>query len=144
MLAATHAIAGAAIANLAPSPAIGVVAALLSHPLLDCVPHWDLRTRHKNRGRNRVILYSLLDAVIGFTVGFLLIPRTVSPLLLFLTMFSAQLPDWIEAPYVIFRWRFPPFSWVKTIQHILHQKLPFPDGLLVQVILVFFLLLITK
>jgi len=144
MLAATHALTGAVIAKISPSPILGIFFAFLSHPLLDLIPHWDLRTRHNHHSRERVIIYSLIDAGFGFTMGFWIMHKQVQPLILLATMFAAQLLDWLEAPYMILRWKFPPFSWVKTFQHYVHQKLTFPDGLLVQIILVFFLLLITK
>ncbi len=144
MLAATHAITGAIIAKVAPTPMAGYAIALLSHPLLDLIPHWDLRTRHNHRSREKIIIYSLLDAALGFALGFWITAGLVPPLILITTMFVAQLLDWLEAPYMILKWKFPPFSWVKTFQHYVHTKLPFPDGLLVQFILVFFLLLVTK
>ncbi|MCH7951439.1 hypothetical protein IH980_01700 [Patescibacteria group bacterium] len=144
MLAATHAITGAVIAKLAPTPSLGYAAALLSHPILDSIPHWDMMTRHSKRSRDRVITFSLLDAITGFGLGFVVAQGSVPPLQLLLTMVVAQLPDWLEAPYVVFGWKFPPFSWVKAFQHHVHRKLPFPDGLFTQLILIFLLLLITR
>lgn len=144
MLAATHAITGAVIAKVSPSPSLGYVLALLSHPLLDLIPHWDMRTRHSKRPRDSVIFYSLIDAFVGFALGFLLVKNAVPWEQLFLTMFVSQLPDWLEAPYVVFNWKFPPFSWIKAFQHLVHNKLSFPDGLYTQLILIFLLLLITR
>lgn len=144
MLVTTHSITGAVIAKLTPSPVLGYAVALLSHPVLDYIPHWDLKTRFTKRPINRVILYSLLDVFAGFGLGFLLVRDTVPATQLLLTMFAAQLPDWFEAPYVVFGWKFPPFSWVKSFQHKVHHKLPFPDGLFTQLILIFSLLLISR
>lgn len=144
MLAATHALTGAAIAKLSPSLTTGVLVALISHPILDYIPHWDLNTRHTKRPIAQIIALSLTDALIGFLFGFLLFGNTVPMVKLMIIMFAAQLPDWFEAPYRVFNWKFPPFSWVKSFQHKVHKKLPFPDGLLTQLILIFSLLLITN
>lgn len=144
MLATTHSLTGAVIAKLAPTPTLGYAAALLSHPILDYIPHWDMRTRHTKRPMNHIVIFSLIDAVVGLSLGFLLMKAVVPPTQLFFTMAFAQLPDWIEAPYLVFGWKFPPFSWIRSFQHKVHNKLPFPDGFLSQLILIFFLLLITK
>lgn len=144
MLAATHALTGAMIAAWSPTPAIGIAVAILSHPILDCVPHWDLRTRHIRRSKALVVASSLVDALLGFALGFFLMGNAVPAERLLLTMIAAQLPDWLEAPYLVMDWKFPPFSWVKVFQHRLHWKLPFPDGLYTQLILIFLLLLLTK
>lgn len=142
MLAATHAVVGAIIAKSAATPEVGYLAALISHPLLDLFPHWDLKTRDLTKTKWQILWTSLLDAAIGFTIGFLLFGRSVNPLVLALTMFIAQLPDWLEAPLHIFNWRFPPFTTVKKLQHYWHTKLAFPLGIIPQlaiVLLAFFL-----
>lgn len=144
MLAATHAITGAALARLAPSPATGYLLALLSHPLLDYIPHWDMRTRHTKRPISLVVCLSLIDAFLGFLLGFALFKNKVPATQLFITMLIAQIPDWLEAPYAVLNWKFPPFSWVKAFQHLVHRKMPFPDGLFTQLILIFLVLLIAK
>ncbi len=144
MLAATHAITGAALAKISPYPTMGYFLALLSHPLLDYIPHWDLRTRHSNRTKSQVIIFSLIDAFLGFAIGIILFGKSVPLYQLVLTMLLAQLPDWLEAPYTIFNWKFPPFSWIKSFQHQIHNKLPFPDGLFTQLIVIFFFLLISS
>ncbi len=55
MLAASHAVAGAIIASQISSPEIAYSVALLSHPLLDLFPHWDLNTRHTHITKFRII-----------------------------------------------------------------------------------------
>jgi hypothetical protein len=144
MLATTHSITGAVIAKLSPSPSLGYAAALLSHPILDFIPHWDLMTRHAKRTKDRIIIFSLVDALAGLTLGFLLFKEVVPSFQLFFTIAAAQLPDWLEAPYHVFNWKFPPFSWVKEFQHRVHHKLPYPDGLFTQLIVIFALLLLAK
>jgi hypothetical protein len=143
MLAATHAIAGAALLKISPNPFSGYLLALLSHPILDFIPHWDMKTRHVIRPKKFIIFYSMVDASIGFFLGFLLFSNSIPPMQLALAMFLAQLPDWLEAPYSVLDFKFPPFSWIKSFQHRVHNKLAFPNGLLTQFILIFLLLLLS-
>lgn len=136
MLAASHALIGACMASIFPNPVGGVSAALASHFIADLIPHWDLRTRHVKRSKLKTILVSLTDAAIGFTLGWIFFHRQVSPPYLLTMMLISQLPDWLEAPYHIFDWNFPPFSSIKRLQSRLHFKLDLPLGLLGQIIIV--------
>lgn len=133
MLATSHAIAGAIIAKSASTPELGYGLALLSHPLLDLFPHWDLHTRNSNRGPWVTIWSSLIDAGIGITIGLALFSSEVDWKVLLLTMFMAQLPDWLEAPYNVFGWHFAPFSSIKKFQHYVHCKMDLPWGLVPQI-----------
>lgn len=134
MLAASHALAGAAIAAASPTPTVGFIIALLSHPLLDFIPHWDLHTRYTRRSRFNLIALSLTDAALGILPGIWLFGHLVPWPQLLLTMLLAQVPDWLEAPYHLFDWRFPPFSTIKHLQHLWHHKLRLPWGLIIQIV----------
>lgn len=142
MLAATHAITGAAIAHYCPAPSLGFLLAFLSHPILDLIPHWDFNSRHNGRNPYQTIIISATDAAAGFALGFILFGSQTLPWILFLTMFLAQLPDWFEAPYHILKWHFFPFSTIKTIQHKLHFKLNAPWGIITQILLIYLLIFI--
>jgi len=136
MLAASHVLIGASLARLVPNPAVGLPLALGLHFLGDLLPHWDLRTRHAVRSKLKIIALSLTDAGIGFIIGWWLFSRTVPAPYLIAIMFTAQLPDWLEAPYHIFEWNFPPFSSIKKLQSRLHHKLDLPWGLVWQMLVV--------
>lgn len=137
MLAASHAVAGAIIASQVSDPVIAYSAALISHPLLDLFPHWDLSTRNGvKKSKFYIIWTSLLDAGVGFTIGILLFSGSVDTLTLLICMFLAQLPDWLEAPLHVFEWNFPPFSTIKKLQHLWHTKLAWPWGFIPQIGLV--------
>lgn len=139
MLAATHAITGGLIAAVAANPTTAIVAAVISHPLLDLFPHWDLNTRKDTqRSTAQVIALSLADASIGFLIGWLLFGSLVDLTVLLAAMFAAQIFDWAEAPYKVFNWRFPPFSTVKKFQHHCHTKLEWPWGFLPQIAILLF------
>lgn len=133
MLALSHALTGAVIASKTTNPALGYALAVISHPLLDLIPHWDFNTRcNGHRKVTTTLLLSLTDAVLGFTLGFFLFKSQVDPQVLFTTMFLSQLPDWLESPYHLLNWKFPPFIWVKRFQHFCHWKLAFPWGFITQ------------
>lgn len=132
MLDASHALIGAAMAKLVPQPELGIPLAVITHFAADLVPHWDLRTRQIKRSKFRTIFLSLADAFTGYALGWWLFRRSVPLLYLAGMMFAAQLPDWLEAPWHIFDWRFPPFSWIKRLQSRLHRKQDLPWGLVWQ------------
>ncbi|MDZ7587151.1 MAG: hypothetical protein U0946_05305 [Patescibacteria group bacterium] len=136
MLASSHALIGASIAKLVPNPIIGYPLALGCHFLADLMPHWDFRTRHIQRSKLNTIFISLTDAALGFWLGWIIFKSTVSLDYLFPMMFISQLPDWLEAPYHIFNWNFPPFSSIKKLQSKLHHKLDLPWGLIWQIFIV--------
>ena len=136
MLDASHALIGAALAKLVPSPYLALPLNLALHFAGDLVPHWDFRTRHVVRSKLTTITISLADAGIGYSLGWWLFKDSVPLPYLALMMFVAQLPDWLEAPYHIFDWNFPPFSSIKKLQSRLHRKLDLPWGLVWQILIV--------
>ncbi|MCX6816468.1 MAG: hypothetical protein NTZ93_01180 [Candidatus Beckwithbacteria bacterium] len=144
MLVTSHALVGAAIAKLIPNPYLGYPINLCSHFLLDLIPHWDFRTRKIIHSKTRTIAVSLSDAFIGFFLGWLIFKSQVTYAYLFPMMFIAQLPDWLEAPFHILNWSFPPFSTIKKLQSRLHHKLNLPWGLVLQILVVVLVVLIAK
>lgn len=136
MLVSSHALIGASLAQLVPNPLFGYPLALGFHFLADLIPHWDFRTRYTQRSKLNTVFTCLADAAIGFWLGFIIFKTTVPLTYLFPMMFVAQLPDWLEGPYHIFGWNFPPFSSIKKLQSRLHRKLGLPWGLIWQVLIV--------
>lgn len=143
MLDASHAVIGAALAKLVPNPILGLPLAVGLHFAGDLVPHWDLRTRHVVRSKLKTIVFSLGDAGVGYTLGWWLFAGSVPLPYLLTMMFVSQLPDWIEAPYHIFDWNFPPFSSIKKLQSRWHRKLDLPWGLVWQTLIVLVLVLVS-
>ncbi|MBU0619037.1 hypothetical protein KKD62_02255 [Patescibacteria group bacterium] len=133
MLNLSHAVIGASIAASFPNPTIGLVLAYLSHHLADLIPHWDFNTRHNGFSKIKTLAISLVDAFEGLLLGWLLFKDRVDPGYLLAAMLMAQGPDWLEGPYRIFGWHFPPFSWIKKLQSFFHRKLDLPWGLLTQI-----------
>ena len=132
MLAATHAVVGAMIAASVSRPELGYLLAVVSHPVLDFFPHWDLNTRYNQRTKMAILSTSLTDAAIGMGIGWWLFGSQVETTTLFITMFLAQIFDWFEAPFHLFDWHFAPFINIKRLQSWWHTKLGLPWGLVPQ------------
>jgi len=143
MLAASHALIGAAIASLIPRPELAIPLNLSLHFAADLVPHWDLNTRKSCRDRKTVIALSLTDAGIGYWLGWQLFAGSVSWPYLVAMMLIAQLPDWIEAPYRLFNWQ-GPFVAMKRLQSRCHHKLGLPWGLVIQAAIVTAVIILAK
>ncbi len=136
MTATTHAIVGGAIAAFSPNLAVSLPLALGSHFLMDLVPHWDAGTNFENRPKIVSAVMAAIDVIAGFVLVYLIFGGVVSPLNLWLTVLFAQLPDWIEAPYLFFNLNFAPSRIVERIQHKIHSRLDLPWGLVTQLFLI--------
>lgn len=143
MLNSSHALIGASIAKLIPNPYFGLPLSLLSHVLADYVPHWDFNTRKVKRSKLVLITLSLTDAFIGFSLGYFFFKSHIDLTYLFIMMFTAQLPDWLEAPYHVFDWRFFPFTNIKHFQSVHHNKLGLPWGLIIQILVAAFMVILS-
>src|SRR3972149_1591709 len=112
MTATAHALIGASLAAKFSNPLLGIPLAILSHFLVDIIPHWDLGTNHKNKSLARLRIEAVFDVLLGFGLSFLIFSRAVDPIYLFVMIVAAQLPDWLEAPAFMFNINVPPFSWM--------------------------------
>ena len=123
MILSSHAIVGAAIARVLPThPFLAFGLGVMSHLLLDAIPHWQypLRSVQRSTGSigNRALdrhgphLYHDMflvagDALLGILVGWLIFPP-VSQIGIWtsaLTIFGSLLPDGLTFLYV---WEQPP------------------------------------
>ncbi len=139
MTATAHALVGGAIAASISNPAIALPLAALSHPLLDMIPHWDLGLGW--RGKNKITLFaeSVLDLVVGILLAFFIFGKNVDPIYLLSCIFFSEIWDILMMPYLLFNWKFPPFSTAYQFQHKIqkHAKLAFlPWGILTQAVTV--------
>lgn len=164
MVLATHAVAGVAVARLFPdNPALGLGLAIVSHFVLDTIPHWDypLSSLELPTDGNRLNQYfrlapafvadllktgvdALLGALIAFSVFF---PHSAMDFwLLILGLTGGVLPDFLQ--FVFFKYR-P--RWLRPLQrfHIwIHARRNFNDqptiGVLMQIALVILIVLVLK
>lgn len=135
MTLTTHAVAGGMIASQVADPALGLSLALISHPILDLFPHWDLGIEWKKTNKIILFLSCMGDFFLGLALSYILFPN-VNFYYLLAAVFISALPDALTAPYMFLKWNFPPFSWLWKFQsQILPQNpLPFIPGVLIQIL----------
>lgn len=133
MTATAHAIIGGAIAASIPNPAIGIPLAALSHPIADLVPHWDFGVGWKKKSKTVLFLQSLADLTFGVALTFLIFGNTTDHLYLLICIFMSESWDLLQMPYLLFNWRFPPFSTFYNFGHQINEKAKLPWGILTQV-----------
>ena len=99
MLSLTHLSTGAALASRARYSLWTLPANLALHFLLDAIPHWDLGTNFRKRGRLKTAFLEIFDLAAGFLLIFFFYQsgRPFSPLL-WLNALVSILPDLLEAP----------------------------------------------
>lgn len=142
MTATAHALVGASIATMIPNPAIALPLVFLSHFLLDKIPHWDPLTNKLNKTFPRILTEIGFDYVISYVLVILifgvLFQSQNLPYLL-LAAFISQLPDTLEAPYILTKKHFPVFYQLYQVQHWFHDvlfnaRLKAPWGIVTQVV----------
>lgn len=141
MLLVPHTIVGVAVAIVVKQPALALPLVLLSHFVLDCIPHWDplvekLRTEEFSGVWRETFLFILIDFLIALDLGLFFVwqalPDTVLATVIFLSAFLANVPDALLIPQVFFgkRW-----SWAVVYGQLhsrLQTRLSLPWGLLTQ------------
>lgn len=147
MTATGHALIGLALAAQIPNPVIGIPVAILSHIAADAFPHWDTGTNMKKKSKKRFVIQSYIDLGISLTLPFLLLFLFFSdtnPLYAFIMIIAAQGFDWGTAPLLFLGWKFPPFTWFQRAQKSFDHKLDKPWGVIGQVAVILFLLILAK
>lgn len=142
MLATSHFLIAGVILKMIPDPRISLPLILASHPLLDLIPHWDVKTGQnhdsgtlaKEKKRFRLAIMAAGDVLLGIGLTFWLF-KGLDPVLLLIALPISQLPDWIEMPYLFGGLNFPPSIWVKKLQSRLHSRLFLPWGLVTQLVI---------
>lgn len=144
MTATAHALIGTLIAAKIQDPMLAAPLALASHFVADIIPHWDTATHRKRKEQSLFFAESLVDVVLGFFLSFLLIVflfPTTNLFYAFIIIIIAQSPDWLMAPYVFFKNKFPLFRYAYKLQHSCNKRLDKPWGIVTQVVVVFLLVL---
>jgi hypothetical protein len=103
MLTLTHALVAGLIAQRSGDAASGVLLSLVSHYLLDAVPHWDVGTDLRSRPAWVTGLLSIGETLLGLAATFAVFWKSVPLDLLSLCVIVSVLPDWIQIPgYVVY------------------------------------------
>jgi hypothetical protein len=109
MLLITHAITGAALASIQKSIPAGFVIGLISHYLLDMIPHYDhnvepLQSKDK-AGIRKTLALIALDGLASVIVPFLLFAPadTAQLFILSAAIIGSILPDFLQGLTLVFR-----------------------------------------
>lgn len=143
MLETPHVVVAAAIAYKIPNPLIAIPLALLSHFVLEKVPHWNphLNTETKKYGKptkkSTLIVFTdaVLSIVLGGFIAWRVLPDTAHAATILAACFVATLPDLIEAPYYFLKQHsyFIEKTWIPFKKSLQEDALVIP-GLLTQLL----------
>lgn len=134
MTATAHALIGGAIAaSTTGNPALGITLSAISHPIADMIPHWDFGVGWKKKSKVILLFQSSADLVFGVTLAFLLFGNTTDRLYLLICIFMSESWDLLQMPYLLFNWKFPPFSTFHKFGHRTNGKAKMPWGIITQV-----------
>lgn len=145
MLTTPHALVGIALVAKLP-PVIGLPLALASHFILDfLIPHWNphLFTEMEKDGRlskNTLIIIALDGLLAASLVIFF--SFTTASLWPIGGAFLATLPDWLEAPFYLFKVKIPFLVKYVTFEHLHQAKAGIFLGILTQAVIIVLSLLI--
>lgn len=145
MTATGHALIGTALAASIHSPQIGIPLAIASHVAADAFPHWDTGWKRHKKSFSRFFAESLVDLTVSLTLPFVIAYYFFPDLnffYLFVMIISAQLLDWITAPYVFLKWDFFPFDLPYKAQLIFDNPIGPPWGVIGQIGVIVILFLI--
>jgi len=139
MFALVHTLTGIVIAVKIKNPYIVLPISLLSHFLLDMIPHWDLFSFKKEITRKDKI-NAILDVLGGLVLGlifiFIALPNQRLASTIFFSAALANLPDALEAPLIFTNSKNPISMGMYKVQHTLHARWPLPWGLLTQLVVI--------
>jgi hypothetical protein len=152
MYLSVHAAAGLALARVIPNPLVAFIAGLLSHFVLDFIPHGDEflaeATFTRARIRRRLLGAAFLDGVI--MVIFLLIYNWTTPVInlsaAIAAVIGSLLPDALNGFYLITQApllkRF--IHWHGKLHNLPGHELSWPKGIMIQALVftAFWLLLL--
>ena len=136
MTATAHALVAGAIASSVSNPTIGMSLSLISHPLLDMIPHWDAAVGWRLKTKKRLFLESSADFIIGFGLSYLIFGQHINLWYFLACVLISEGPDLMEIPYWFFKWNFPPFSWAYQFQHHIQGRAKLPWGIVTQVVMI--------
>lgn len=147
MTATGHAVIGTLIAAKIGNPVIAIPIALSSHFLADLFPHWDTGTHWKEKSKQVFLLESFLDVALSFVVAYLMVMFLFPQTNIWYTFFIvlvAQSPDWVMAPYLFFKNKFPLFKLAYLLQSKTNTKLDKPWGIINQIAILIFITILAK
>ena len=137
MTSTGHALLGALIAAKFQNPYIALSLSLLSHYPADILPHWDVGTHISSKTSLRRFLEGSTDIAVGLILSYFVytyLSKDSNYILMLLAIFFAQLPDWLSAPYTVFKMNISIIKKLDDFSDKLHNKLEKPWGIVTQVV----------
>lgn len=132
-----HAVIGATIAYKINNPYLAGSLSVISHFLCDMIPHWDLGTFWRNRPKIITGILAIIETVIAVLGTYIVFNKLVpSASLLMISIFFSLVPDWLEAPYFMFKKAPKFFYYVYKFQSYVHMRLKAPAGIFTQIAVV--------
>lgn len=155
MTSTAHALVAGAIASRFSDPVTASALALISHYIMDSIPHWDFGTNWRSRPKHETGALAIVETLAGITLSYVFFGQGLPFGLWASTVFFALLPDWLETPWYIFyahqNKRGPgaraglleniAYSFYK-LPNVFHAKAQLPLGIVTQVATVAFFLVI--
>ncbi len=139
MYLSVHGSAALAIARFIPNPIIAFLASLLSHLMLDFIPHGDeflTDTNDHNKNMKRLLGAAMIDGavLVIFILVFIALYPTMSLSLMLISLLGGLLPDILQGVYLISKPR-----WLKgfdamhtSLHNMPGHKIRWQVGMLVQ------------
>ena len=143
MFVTTHALTGGLLASKVANPLFSYPLILISHFLMDRIPHWDFGTAFKRTQKARIAIFGFVDLTTALVLAWLVFQKNASfnPLLWGGVILSF-LPDLIELPALLFEFRpFPLNKFEQFHSRCFHRKNKFLPGLIPQIIILALILL---
>lgn len=133
MTATAHALIGGAIAaSTGSNPALGITLSAISHPIADMIPHWDFGLGWKKKSKILLFVESAADLIFGVVLTILVFGNFTDRLYLLSCIFISESWDFLQMPYLLFNWKFFPFSTFYEFGHQTNGKAKMPWGILTQ------------
>lgn len=136
MIAAAHVLVGGAIASSTKDPTLGLTLTLISHPLMDLVPHWDFAYNWRNKPKVKLFMESVIDFGSGLIISYILFGRFISLWYFLAASFLSVIWDIAEAPHWFLKNNTPPFNWIYAVQSRMHSRTKLPFGIITQALTV--------
>jgi predicted membrane protein len=151
MLLTPHVLVGMVVAKAVPNPIIAPILSVIMHFLGDLFPHWDFYsfTTREERLRGWRPIAVMADFGLGIAVGtaFTLHALWVqnNPALAvrcFICGIASVLPDALEAPHIFTNKKYIFIEKLANVQKQLQTQAPIPWGILTQILVIVFSLLL--
>lgn len=142
MLETPHVAVGAAIATAIPHPAVSIPLALISHVLLDRIPHWNphfyTETQKYGRPTPKSTAIAIVDSTVALGAGLFLasrlLPNYGQALTVIVACLASVASDQIKMPYFFFKQRTGFFKFWTELERSWQVEAPFVPGILTQIL----------